>query len=82
MAVPLDGSAGYNLIKAYIAENGAPTVFLRMGRIGTLLFLPEDDVICILHNKTNMLMLIKQKEDISFIWYSAKSGQLPIVLHQ
>ncbi|BFG40597.1 hypothetical protein CerSpe_268710 [Prunus speciosa] len=27
MAVPLDGSAGYNLIKAYIAENGAPTVF-------------------------------------------------------
>ncbi|CAB4319158.1 unnamed protein product [Prunus armeniaca] len=27
MAVPPDGSAGYNLIKAYIAENGAPTVF-------------------------------------------------------
>ncbi|CAL9028189.1 unnamed protein product [Prunus brigantina] len=24
MAVPPDGSAGYNLIKAYIAENGAP----------------------------------------------------------
>ncbi|KAH0970178.1 hypothetical protein GBA52_022334 [Prunus armeniaca] len=27
MAVPPDGSASYNLIKAYIAENGAPTVF-------------------------------------------------------
>ncbi|KAI5320773.1 hypothetical protein L3X38_040481 [Prunus dulcis] len=27
IAVPPDGSAGYNLIKAYIAENGAPTVF-------------------------------------------------------
>ncbi|BFG40264.1 hypothetical protein CerSpe_265380 [Prunus speciosa] len=27
MAVPLDGSAGYNLIKAYLAENGAPPVF-------------------------------------------------------
>lgn len=27
MAVPPDRSAGYNLIKAYIAENGAPTVF-------------------------------------------------------
>ncbi|CAB4319154.1 unnamed protein product [Prunus armeniaca] len=25
MAVPPDGSASYNLIKAYIAENGAPT---------------------------------------------------------
>ncbi|VVA25121.1 PREDICTED: chitotriosidase-1 [Prunus dulcis] len=27
MAVPPDRSAGYNLIKAYITENGAPTVF-------------------------------------------------------
>ncbi|KAL6274966.1 hypothetical protein ACE6H2_025658 [Prunus campanulata] len=27
MAVPPDGSANYNLIKAYIAEKGAPTVF-------------------------------------------------------